>query len=273
MAEWRDHLTGGISWRERPGDGPAPVCLHGIGSRAFGWQALADCLPGWRVIAWDAPGYGVSAPLAAEWPVARDYAQALKGLTMAIGLTDFHLVGHSLGTLIGASYARNYPQAAKSLTLASCAQGGGVALGAALAAAHQARINDLQGAGSDRFSEIRSPRLVYQPEANPALVAQVRAAMATVTLPGYAQAVRMLASGDLAADCAEISTGTAVVVGAEDIVTPPAQSERAFAALRNPRGLTVVPGCGHALPLQAPQALAEIILAQAETCADQGATR
>ncbi|MCB1398163.1 MAG: alpha/beta hydrolase [Rhodobacter sp.] len=272
MAEWRDHLTGGISWRERPGDGPVLVCLHGIGSRAFGWQALAECLPGWRVIAWDAPGYGKSVPLTVDWPVARDYAQALEGLTNVIGLTKFHLVGHSLGTLIGASYARNYPQAAKSLTLTSCAQGGGVTPGAALAAAHQARINDLQEVGAEKFSEIRSPRLVYRPEANPALVAQVRAAMATVTLPGYAQAVRMLAAGDLTADCAEISTGTAVVVGAEDIVTPPAQSERAFAALKNPRGLTVVPGCGHALPLQAPLALAQIIRAQAETCADQGAT-
>lgn len=273
MAEWRDHLTGGIGWRERPGDGPVLVCLHGIGSRANSWQALAEGLPGWRVVAWDAPGYGASRPMTMDWPVAQDYAESLERLTKAIGLTEFHLVGHSLGTLIAASYARNYPQPLKSLTLVSCAQGGGVVPGSALAAAHQARINDLQASGAEHFSETRSPRLVYRPEANPALVAQVRAAMATVTLPGYAQAVRMLAAGDLSADCAEISTGTAVVVGAEDIVTPPAQSRRAHAALKNPRGLTVVPGCGHALPLQAPRALAEIILAQADACADQGATR
>lgn len=87
--------------------------------------------------------------------------------------------------------------------------------------------------------------------------------MATVTLHGYAQAVRMLASGDLAADCARIAAPTAVIVGAEDTVTPPAQSARAHAALRSPGAFVTVPGCGHALPLQAPEALAALIRSHA----------
>jgi pimeloyl-ACP methyl ester carboxylesterase len=270
MAEWRDHSTGGIAWRERPGDGPVVVCLHGIGSRASGWAALADHLPGWRVIAWDAPGYGTSAPLSADWPVARDYAAALECLTKEIAPKGFHLVGHSLGTLIGASYARNYPQAVKSLTLISCAQGGGTLPGTTLKATHQARIDELQALGADTFSKARAPRLVYQAIANPGLVAQVQAAMATVTLPGYAQAVRMLASGDLAADCAEISTPTTVIVGAEDVVTPPEQSRRAHDALRTPRGYYEIPACGHALPLQAPREAAQIL--QSLVAANAGAS-
>lgn len=272
MADWRDQHTGGIAWRERPGAGPVLVCLHGIGSRAAGWHALSTHLPGWRLIAWDAPGYGASAPLAQDWPVARDYAAALERLTNALELSDFHCVGHSLGTLIAASYARNYPQALKSLTLVSCAQGGGVSPGETLASRHQARIDDLQALGPVEFSKSRAPRLIHRPEANPALVAAVEASMKSVTLPGYAQAVRMLASGDLAADCASLSTATAVIVGAEDIVTPPEQSRRAHAALPNPAGLTLVPDCGHALPLQAPRALAETLLAQA-ACAPTGAIR
>ncbi|MCB1407050.1 MAG: alpha/beta hydrolase [Rhodobacteraceae bacterium] len=268
--DWRDHVTDGIGWRERPGDGPALVCLHGIGSRASGWEPLAAYLPGWRLIAWEAPGYGPSAPLAEEWPVAQAYAKALKDLTNGLGLTAFHLLGHSLGTLIGVSYARNYPQGLESLTLASCAQGGGLMPKETLAPAHQTRISELQELGAERFSSQRAPRLIHQPDRNPALVAAAEAAMRSVTLPGYAQAVRMLASGALAQDCAMLSTPTAVIVGAEDVVTPPDQSQRAYDALRAPRGLVVVPECGHALPLQAPAALAQLILTQAAARAVQG---
>ena len=270
MPDWVDHVLDGIAWRERPGPGPVLVCLHGIGSRAWGWDGLASRLPDWRLIAWDAPGYGVSAPLDRDWPVARDYADALERLTKALELSDFHLVGHSLGTLIGASYARNYPQAVKSLTLVSCAQGGGLTPGETLEQRHQMRIDDLQELGAQEFSKARAPRLIFRPEANPALVAAAQQAMASVTLPGYAQAVRMLASGDLAQDCSKLSTATAVLVGAEDLVTPPDQSRRAHRLLANPVSLTLVPDCGHALPLQAPAALADILIAQA-ACAPKGA--
>ena len=271
-AGWTRHRSGALSWLERPGAGPVLVCLHGIGSRAWGWAALAAHLPGWRLIAWDAPGYGSSAPLAADWPVAADYAEALYCLTNTLGLARVHVVGHSLGTLIGASYARNYPQAVESLTLASGAQGDSLPPGAPLGAARESRINDLQTLGAKDFAQSRAPRLIADAAAHPELVAQVRAAMATVTLPGYAQAVRMLASGDLAADCAALTCRTAVIVGEADAVTPPAQSRRAHAALQRPGALVLVPGCGHALPLQAPAALASVILAQASACAEHGAS-
>ena len=256
----RDHTTAGIGWRERAGDGLVLVALHGIGSQASAFDAMAAHLPDWRVIAWEAPGYGPSAPLAMEWPLAADYAQALAGFLDALGLARVHLVGHSLGTLIGAAFARACPGRVQSLTLASCAQGGGAARGT-LPAGPAARLEDLRRLGAARFASARAARLIHQPLDNPALVAAVEAGMAQVRLPGYAQAVRMLASGDLAADCAHLSVPTAVIVGAEDVVTPPAQSQRAHAALPAAfRGaLTLVPQAGHALHQQAPSALAAAI--------------
>lgn len=256
---WQDHIRGGIAWQERPGAGPVAVLLHGIGSRAFGWRRLGHHLPGWRLIAWDAPGYGASAPLAADWPVADDYAAALLRLMDALALPRAHLVGHSLGTLMGAAFAAAYPQRVQTLTLAACAQGGGLAPGAALAPAHQARIDGLTAEGAQAFAEARAPRLIHDPAANPDLVAEAVAAMATVTLPGYAQAVRMLAAGDLKTACARINVPAAVITGAGDTVTPPAQSQAAHAALPCARAFVTVPACGHALPLQAPAALAQLI--------------
>ena len=87
--------------------------------------------------------------------------------------------------------------------------------------------------------------------------------MAAIDPAGYAQAVRMLASGRLADDLAGLATPAEVIVGAEDIITPPDAARRAHAALPDAcRGpLTLVPGCGHALPQQAPEALARRLAA------------
>jgi len=270
MTGFADHLTAGISWRERPGDGPVLLALHGIGSEARCFEALAAHLPGWRVLAWNAPGYGASAPLAPEWPVAGDYAATLARLVVALDLPRCHLLGHSLGTLIAAAFAVVQPSRLRSLTLAACAQGGGVAVGATMPPTHATRIADLARDGARAFATARAPRLIHAPQANPGLVRAVADSMARVRLPGYAQAVRMLASGNLAADCAKLAVPTAVIVGADDVVTPPAQSARAHSALAAPwqRGLTVVPDTGHALHLQTPQALARVMLAQAAHTSD-----
>jgi pimeloyl-ACP methyl ester carboxylesterase len=275
MRPARDHLTAGIGWRDWPAYGPVAVCLHGIGSRATGWARLAEALSGWRVIAWDAPGYGPSAPLPIPAPTTADYAQALWVWLESLALPRVHLVGHSLGTLIGAAFARRWPDHLETLTLASCAQGGGLAPGAPLAPTHQARIDDLATLGPAAFARTRAPRLIHDAAAHPDLVHEATAAMASVTLPGYAQAVRMLATGNLAADCRRIETPTAVIVGSEDLITPPDQSARAHAALPNPGFFVTVPDCGHALPLQAPPALAGLLQshAPAQSCPQHGATR
>ena len=77
--------------------------------------------------------------------------------------------------------------------------------------------------------------------------------------PFAGQAVRALAAGDLQADAANIAAPTLVAVGAQDVITPPANAHAAFAAL--PRGLrlTEVPDAGHALPQEAPAAVAALL--------------
>src|SRR3954471_14601106 len=66
----------GISYRES-GAGPALVCLHGIGAASAGWILQLETLKGYRLIAWDAPGYGESDFLPIAEPRPEDYAQAL----------------------------------------------------------------------------------------------------------------------------------------------------------------------------------------------------
>jgi pimeloyl-ACP methyl ester carboxylesterase len=263
---FHDQLTGGLGWRERPGTGAGAgqtmVCLHGIGSEARAFDAMAAALPPHlRVIAWEAPGYGPSVPLDAEWPLAGEYADALAGLADTIGLRQFHLLGHSLGTLVAAAFSVRHADRVRSLTLVSCAQGMGAAAGDALPAAAQARLDDLARLGAAEFAHRRAANLVHAPQANPVLVAAVAAGMARVRMPGYGQAVRMLACGNLSADAAKITRPTCVIVGAQDRVTPPAQSRAVWNALPDAVRLhfAELPDVGHAAPQQAPQALADTV--------------
>jgi pimeloyl-ACP methyl ester carboxylesterase len=272
MAAMHDDLTAGLAWRARPGTGAPLVCLHGIGSDARSFDALAARLPETiRPISWWAPGYGASAPLPDDWPVAVHYAEALARLADALRLDRFHLLGHSLGTLIAASFAAHHPDRVAGLILVSCAQGGGVRPGAALPEAGASRLADLERLGPEAFARARAPRLIHDPAANPALVAGVAEGMARVRLPGYAQAVRMLASGALAAAARNLALPVTVVVGEQDIVTPPAQSRAVWDALPQPsrRRFAALPATGHALPQQAPAALAELVAgAVADTTAE-----
>ncbi|WP_011580163.1 MULTISPECIES: alpha/beta fold hydrolase [Chelativorans] len=263
MMIMRQTLTNGIEWRERAGGGDVLVCLHGIGSTASTFDGLIGYLPAdLRVICWNAPGYGESAPLAADWPLAADYAMALLSLCEALELKRVHILGHSLGTLMGAAFAAGHPERVASLTLAACAQGRATPRGGTLSEKDAQRLDDLERDGAEAFAAARAPRLIHAPERNPDLVAAVRQDMAKVTMPGYGQAVRMLASGDLAADCRRVRSRTSVIVGTGDVVTPPDQSRAAFDALDEAvRGdYALVPHAGHAIHRQAPAALAATIV-------------
>lgn len=267
MSRLRDNMIDNLGWRERPGlagdRAPTLVCLHGIGSDAQSFDALAQALPAdIRMIAWTMPGYGVSAPLGMDWPRAEDYAAALAGLADRLGLRRYLVLGHSLGTLIGAAHALAHADRIAGLVLVSCAQGMGVAPGTELPAKAADRLRDLADMGAAEFARTRAHNLVHAPDQNPILVGTIAAAMAQVTMPGYGQAVRMLAAGDLSGMAARLTVPTTVVVGQQDHVTAPEQSRAAHTALPAAvrRDLVELPGVGHALPQQAPGLLADIVV-------------
>ncbi|MEM9049549.1 MAG: alpha/beta hydrolase [Pseudomonadota bacterium] len=258
----------GMCWAERPGENPTLVLLHGIGSWSGGFASLLPHLPDrLRVIAWDAPGYGGSDPLEADWPVAADYAVALERWLAHLGVEGAVLAGHSLGALIAGAYAARFEGRITRLVLASPALGHGVPVGDPLSDAARARIEALERLGPTAFAAARAPGLIHAPQDHPQLVATVEAGMARIRLPGYAQAARMLDAGRLLADLARVSVPTDIVFGAEDRITPPDRALAAHAALpEGVRGrLTEIPGTGHALTAQAPAAFAAALSAALST--------
>lgn len=251
-----DHKTG-ISCLERPGDGPLVMALHGIGSNARSFQPVFDRFGSHgHLIAWNAPGYLDSPPLAADWPLAGDYAEALERFADARQIDQMVLLGHSLGCLMAAAFVRRCPDRVSHLVLASPALGYQVPVGGTLPEATASRLRELAEKGREEFARARSARLVHAPEKNPQLVEAVFQEMARINPPGYGQAVRMLASGDLIADLAKSRIMPGFIIGRGDLVTPPEQTYHAASAWANQQGqnppVEEIEEAGHAVYLQRP---------------------
>lgn len=253
----------GIAFLRRPGaaQGKTIVLLHGIGSHAGSFEPLIHALPAsYDVIAWHAPGYGGSRSLVTAFPQPYDYAEALLGFIGTLGLARVTLLGHSLGCLFAGSFAARHPERVSALALLSPALGYRVKSGETMPETVQGRIGELRALGPRDFAAKRAARLVYRPEGKPVVFAAVREAMAAVDPVGYMQAARALGAGNLFADAAGLSMATLVAVGAQDIVTPPANARKLYDALPRPAGYHEIPDAGHALPQESPAAVAGLLV-------------
>lgn len=246
-------MVAGVSLLHRPGEGVPLFLLHGVGSDARSWEPAFPA--GRDIYAWNAPGYGDSAPLPDFAPKPADYALRLLEVLDGLRLGRVALVGHSLGALFAGAFAARYPERVASLGLFSPALGYRVPAGAPLPAGVQARIDDLDALGPDAFARKRAARLLFRQDA----IAGVRRAMAAVNPGGYAQAVRALGAGDLLADASRIALPALVVSGEKDVVTPPSNAQALHAALPHPAPLVLIPECGHAMAQEAPDAVAALL--------------
>jgi pimeloyl-ACP methyl ester carboxylesterase len=238
----------------RIGDGSPLVLLHGIGSNAESWLKLIAALPpALDIVAWWAPGYGTSAPVPPANPTPADYATRLARVLDELNLHRVSVVGHSLGCLFAAAFALAHPARVAGLAFLSPALGYGTTPGAAPPPKVQARIDDLAALGPEAFAAKRAGGLVHDPTALPA----VRAAMAQVTLAGYAQAAHALGAGDLLGVAPHLPPAL-VACGERDTITPPDQARALCNALRCST-LHIIPDCGHAMPQEKPDEIATLI--------------
>lgn len=99
------------------GSGDPLILLHSVGwsSREFDW--VADELSRhYQVIAWDMPGHGDSAPLG-EGATLEDYADSIAALMDALGIKRAHLLGVSIGGLLGVAFHERHAHRLHTLAI------------------------------------------------------------------------------------------------------------------------------------------------------------
>jgi 2-hydroxy-6-oxonona-2,4-dienedioate hydrolase len=99
--------------------GPAVLYVHGLGSHAEVWSAVAPKIAaeGFRCFAVDLPGHGLSSKGAAFDYTLDGHCLWLSALLDALGERQTHLVGSSLGGLWAAGFANRFAGRVASLTL------------------------------------------------------------------------------------------------------------------------------------------------------------
>ena len=245
------------------GSGTPLVLLHGVGSAARSWrQQIRDLSKGFRVVAWDAPGYGGSSLTPRERPEAGDFAEALDAFLNAVGVTGrFHLVGHSFGCITAARFARLHPERILTLTLASIASGHAQLPAEERSRLRNARLDDLAELGPRGMAEKRAPRLLG-PNADEAAKRAVTETMSLINPEGYTRAVWMLSGADTRADVRELPETMRVqmIYGDADVITTPGQN---LAVARERPGVPVhvLPAGGHAVYVEQPAAFDALLLA------------
>ena len=113
LAGWRLHVRD-----SGPRDAPAVILIHGFGASLHTWDAwAADLAQRHRVVRFDLPGSGLSAPdPAADYTDARSI-ELLLALMDRLGLPRASVAGHSIGGRIAWTFAARHPERVDRLVL------------------------------------------------------------------------------------------------------------------------------------------------------------
>jgi pimeloyl-ACP methyl ester carboxylesterase len=235
---------------------PPALLLHGIGANSLHWRfQLAGLAGGFRLIAWNAPGYLLSDNLRAETPTCRDYADALDDLLRALGIGAFDVVANSFGTRVAQGFAYHHPGriGRAVFTGTSIAQG--------ISAEERARGLEARARMIERggygFGERAAALLGSAASAD--TVALVRHILRATNPAGFMQAARFGASGEMPPLGAGLALPLLMIQGEEDRVTPAAANAELVAAALPQARLVRLGGCGHLPEVEFPDRVNELI--------------
>jgi triacylglycerol lipase len=104
------------------GKGEPLVLLHGIGGDKDNWTFVSLFLTRrYRVIAWDAPGFGESSRPDGVGYGVEAQVERLHAFLQALGIRRAHFGGNSMGGMIASHYALRFPEEVDSLWLLNTA--------------------------------------------------------------------------------------------------------------------------------------------------------
>lgn len=248
------HTGGPVSIAyDMAGSGPLVVFLHGIGGNRTNWYGQLEHFSNrFCAVTWDARGYGASndSPQTLKFS---DFADDLLRLLDHCKAERAHLVGLSMGGMIVQDFYGRYSQRVATLSLVDTSSGfGGVP--------EEVR-RDFLARRLDPLEKGLTPvdiapgvvEVLVAKGASAAIREQLRASLSALRVEPYKQALHAIVTIDFRPVLPKITVPTLVIVGEEDIVTPPSASE--FLAKNIPgAALVKIPGAGHLTNIEKPEA-------------------
>ncbi len=223
------------------------LCLHDGGGCAAMWRRQLDGLGAEHaVVALDMPAHGRSSGVAGLGTI--DAAVELLGRFVdALRLRPFVLVAHGLGSQVAIEFAARQGVRVRGLVL----------IGAAPTPDLAGALPTLREIVKGRLPQQFGPE-AFSPQTTPDVMREYFTAFVT-TDPRVRLADYEAAHGwNATPACAAIAVPTLAVAGADDRLVPPQHTEAVAAAIRGARFATV-PDAGHALPLEQPDALHQVL--------------
>lgn len=239
------------------GSGPTLTLVHGVGARLESWDQVTERLaPRFRVVRLDLRGHGRSGPIEGACTLD-DLADDVRHVWDRLAIAKSHLAGFSLGGLIAQSLALSDPARIDNVIILSAVAGRTpderANVAHRLKLAQTEGIAAVTGAAEERW---------FTPEfrvAHPDKVAARLAELKQNDPKSYAAAYTVFATGDLGDRIHLIRHRTLVATGEND----PGSNVR-MARMMHERiagsTLQILPRLRHSLLVEAPDAVADLIL-------------
>ena len=243
------------AWLRRKGEGEPIVMIHGFGGDHNAWRVLAGAIAGLMprpILAVDLPAHGGSAAPAANFDALVD---AICATLEEEGVEAADLVGHSLGAAAAVAVADRARFQTRSLFLVAPAGLGPDINGEFVAgfcrarsAASLAPWMSMLTADPDRIGPA-FVQVTAEARAKPG-VAEAQGALAQALFPDGAQVFSVRKALE------RIEAPVRIVFGGADRIIP----HRHLAGLPGTIGQHIFPGLGHMPQLEAPQAVARLLV-------------
>lgn len=216
---------GGIDMHyEVSGSGPWITLSHSLGANLGMWDAQLEVLnQHFTVLRYDIRGHGQTQVTEGSYTLAQ-LADDIHGLLRHLGVTRTHWIGLSLGGMIGQVFAIRYPELVDHAVIADST--GKAAPNAATMWGERATLARSQGMGA-----LVQPTLsrwftdAYR-EKHPEVMARIGHMIESTPAEGYAGCCAAISVIHTLEGLQHLKVPGLVIVGEQDLATPPAMSEQ-----------------------------------------------
>ncbi|MDD5558775.1 3-oxoadipate enol-lactonase [Candidatus Methylomirabilis sp.] len=239
------------------GEGPVVTMSHALGCNLALWNEQAKALSArYRVLRYDTRGHGASSAPPGPYSLEQ-MADDLYGLLTGLGVRQTHLVGISMGGMIGQIFALKYPMLLQSLVLCSTTS----RYPTAVRSAWVERIRTVEANGVEPMVEPAIQRW-FTPsfrEHQPDVMDRVRVMLRSTPAQGYIGCCYAIPTIDVTDRLGEVHCPALVISGKEDPGTPVAMAQDIHAALPSSK-LAILPSASHLCNLEQCEAFNGILL-------------